>query len=242
MGDDGTSAGGGLYWESRQRPLEPAPLRDVYLGNELTEQAIERAVETSGLPYERLGDIDRQVGALVAEGRVVARVQGASEYGPRALGNRSILCSAADQRINQWLNERLGRTEFMPFAPITLWEHRQACYQRLEGAEHAARFMTITFDCTDYMRRVSPAAVHVDGTARPQLVEQEISPGLHATLTEYHRRTGIPSMINTSYNMHEEPIVATAEDAISTFKRSGIDYLALGEFLVGQAGAKAVVS
>jgi carbamoyltransferase len=123
----------------------------------------------------------------------------------------------------------------MPFAPITLWEQRQACYQRLAGAEHAARFMTITFHCTDEMRRESPAAVHVDATARPQLVEREVSPGLHAILTEYYRRTGLPSLINTSYNMHEEPIVATAKDAIETFKRSGLDYLALGNFLVARA-------
>jgi carbamoyltransferase len=235
MGDDGTAAGGALYWLSRRGPLEPRPLEHVYLGNGLTERSIEHEVVASGLPFEAEADLDRRIGALLAEGKVVARVTGSSEYGPRALGNRSILCSAADQRVNDWLNQRLGRTEFMPFAPITLWEQRQACYQRLAGAEHAARFMTITFRCTDEMRRESPAAVHVDGTARPQLVEREVSPGLHAILTEYYRRTGLPSLINTSYNMHEEPIVATAKDAIETFKRSGLDYLALGNFLVAQA-------
>jgi carbamoyltransferase len=235
MGDDGTSAGGALYWLGKAGTLVPTELRHVYLGNELPGASIERAVTTSGLPFELESDIDGRVGELLADGKVVARVTGSSEYGPRALGNRSILCSAADQRVNEWLNERLGRTEFMPFAPITLWEARERCYERLSGAEHAARFMTITFNCTDFMKRVSPAAVHVDGTARPQLVERDVSPGLHRILSEYSRRTGIPSLINTSYNMHEDPIVATADDAIATFRRSGLDYLALGSFLVSQA-------
>jgi carbamoyltransferase len=138
--------------------------------------------------------------------------------------------------VNDWLNERLQRSEFMPFAPITLYEHRDACYQRLEGAEHAARFMTVTFDCTAEMRRQSPAAVHVDGTARPQLVEREISPGLHEILCQYQRRTGLPSLINTSFNMHEEPIVATASDAIRTFLQGHLDYLALEDFLLAAPG------
>jgi carbamoyltransferase len=243
MGDDGCGAGGALYWLGRDGGLEASPLEHVYLGNELAERSIEQAVLASGLPFEHESDIDRRVGGLLAEGKIVARVTGNSEYGPRALGNRSILCSAADQGINEWLNRQLGRTEFMPFAPITLWEERATCYRRLAGAEHAARFMTITFDCTEYMKRVSPAAVHVDGTARPQLVEREISSGLHAILSEYHRRIGIPSLINTSFNMHEDPIVATAQDAVETFRRSGLDYLAIGNFLLAStpAGQPAVV-
>lgn len=235
MGDDGTSVGGPLYWLGRQGKLQPTALEHVYLGNGLPADEVEREVRSAGLPFEQVPDVAQRVGALLADGKVVARVDGRSEYGPRALGHRSILCSAADQRVNEWLNERLGRTEFMPFAPITLWEHRAECYEGLTGAEHAARFMTITFNCTPTMKRLSPAAVHVDGTARPQLVEQRISPDLHAILSEYYRRTGIPSLINTSYNMHEEPIVGTARDALATFKRSGLDYLALGDFLISQA-------
>lgn len=234
MGDDGTAAGGALYWLGRQGLLQPEPLEHVYLGNALTEREIEREVQASGLPFEAVPNPAERAGELLAEGSVVVRVTGPSEYGPRALGHRSILCSAADQRVNTWLNERLGRTEFMPFAPITLWERRAECYRGLRGAEHAARFMTITFDCTNYMKRVSPAAVHVDGTARPQLVERQVSPDLHAILSAYERRTGLASLINTSFNMHEEPIVATAADAIRSFERSGLDYLAIGGFLVRQ--------
>src|SRR5205823_1230508 len=133
MGDDGTSVGGPLYWLSRAAPLHPRPLEHVYLGNELDERSVEREVLASGLPFEAVVDVDHRVGALLAEGQVVARVQGRSEYGPRALGHRSILCSATDQQVNRWLNERLGRTEFMPFAPITLWEARDRSYENLAG-------------------------------------------------------------------------------------------------------------
>ena len=92
--------------------------------------------------------------------------------------------------------------------------------------------MTLTFDCTEAMKRDCPAAVHVDGTARPQLVSGETSPGFHRLLTEYYKLTGIPSVINTSFNMHEEPIVCSPDDAIRAFLQGNLDYLAIGEFLV----------
>jgi carbamoyltransferase len=120
----------------------------------------------------------------------------------------------------------------MPFAPATLYEHRAACYRHIEGADYAARFMTITFDCTDAMKRDCPAAVHVDGTARPQLVSKDSSPDFYGILTEYHKLTGVPSVINTSFNMHEEPIVCTPDDAVRAFLQGNLDYLAIGNCLV----------
>jgi carbamoyltransferase len=154
------------------------------------------------------------------------------EYGPRALGNRSVLYRAMEPEVNQWLNQRLGRTEFMPFAPATLFEERHRCYNNMDGAEMAAQFMTITFDCTDFMRRTCPAAVHIDGTARPQLVRQEVNPSFYRILQEYWRLSGIPSIINTSFNMHEEPIVNSPSDAIRAFLKGHLDYLAIGNCLV----------
>jgi carbamoyltransferase len=120
----------------------------------------------------------------------------------------------------------------MPFAPATLDEHRHACYKNVDGADYAAQFMTITFDCTEFMKRESPAAVHVDGTARPQLVTPTSNPSFHRILTEYHRLTGLPSVINTSFNMHEEPIVCNPDDAIRAFLQGNLDYIAIGDFLV----------
>ena len=154
------------------------------------------------------------------------------EYGPRALGNRSVLYHAKDPSVNEWLNKRLGRTEFMPFAPATLYEFAEKCYINIKGAEHAATFMTITFDCTDYMKKTSPAAVHIDGTARPQLVHKDINPSFYKIINEYHKLTGIPSVINTSFNMHEEPIVCTPSDAIRAFKLGKLEYLAIGNYIV----------
>jgi carbamoyltransferase len=154
------------------------------------------------------------------------------EYGPRALGNRSILYHAREPEVNQWLNQRLGRTEFMPFAPATLYEKRADCYRNVDGADYAAQFMTVTFDCTESMKKDSPAAVHVDGTARPQLVTAQSNPSFYRIISEYYRLSGIPSVINTSFNMHEEPIVCTPEDAIRAFLQGNLDYLAIGPFLV----------
>ena len=126
------------------------------------------------------------------------------------------------------------RTEFMPFAPVTLYEAREKCYHNIRGAEHSAEFMTITFDCTEFMRENCPAAVHVDGTARPQLVQRDVNPGYYDILKEYEKISGIPSLINTSFNMHEEPIVNTPQDAVRAFVQGALDYLAIGPFLVKQ--------
>ena len=120
----------------------------------------------------------------------------------------------------------------MPFAPITLEEYADKCFLGMTGAEYCARFMTITFNCTPFMKKVSPAVVHVDNTARPQIVRKKDNPGLYKILEEYHKLSGIPSLINTSFNMHEEPIVCSPEDAIRSFQQGNIDCLALGNYLL----------
>jgi carbamoyltransferase len=207
-------------------------LKNVYFGPKYSQEEIQQALQKVGLQAEYLPDIQERIAQLLAEGHVVARVTGRMEYGPRALGNRTLLYQTTDPSVNDWLNERLKRTEFMPFAPATLVQHAHECYNNLEGAEDPARFMTITFDCTPEMAAQSPGVVHVDGTARPQLIDPETTPDFHRILTEYHRLTGIPSLINTSFNMHGEPIVCTPEDAIRSFQQGNIDYLAIGNYLV----------
>jgi carbamoyltransferase len=154
------------------------------------------------------------------------------EFGPRALGNRSILYHCADATVNDWLNKRLDRTEFMPFAPATLEETAKQSFLDLDGAEHAAEFMTIISDCSDDFKRDCPAAVHVDGTARPQIVRRETNPSFHRIIEEYRALTGSSSVVNTSFNMHEEPIVCTPGDAVRSFVRGHLDYLAMGPFIV----------
>ena len=231
MGDGGCGTGAALL-EFMGHPNLGSPLSDVFLGPSFTDDEIALVLQESQLAFERYDPIEPKIAQLIAGGKVVARFNGRMEYGPRALGNRSILYHAKEPEVNQWLNQRLGRTEFMPFAPATLYERRDQCYKNIDGAEYAAQFMTITFDCTDFMKKESPAAVHVDGTARPQLVTPTSNPSFYKILTEYHRLTGIPSVINTSFNMHEEPIVCTPEDAVRAFLLGSIDYLAIGPFLV----------
>jgi carbamoyltransferase len=231
MGDGGCGTGAALL-EFAGNPELGKPIANVYLGPEYSSAEITDALTRAQLPFTEYKPIEPKIAALLAGGSVVARFDGRMEYGPRALGHRSILYHAKEPAVNQWLNQRLGRTEFMPFAPATLYEHRAANYLNIDGAEHAATFMTVTFDCTDSMKRDCPAAVHVDGTARPQLVSAESSPGFHRILTEYYKLSGVPSVINTSFNMHEEPIVCSPEDAVRAFLQGNLDYLAIGNFLV----------
>jgi carbamoyltransferase len=128
----------------------------------------------------------------------------------------------------------------MPFAPATLAEHAYERYEGLSGAEDPARFMTLTFDCSAMMRAESPGVVHIDGTARPQLVDAESAPDFYQILTAYHRLTGIPSLINTSFNMHGEPIVCTPEDALRSFRQGNLDYLAIDNWLVANPAVEAI--
>ena len=234
MGDEGLAVGAALFADARGGAWRPGPvLQDVYLGGEFGEREIDAAVSAAGLrEFTRRCDLPATVARLLAEGKVIARCTGRMEYGPRALGNRTIMYRTTEPAVNRWLNERLARTEFMPFAPVTLWQFRDACYESLEGAEDAARFMTITFDCRPRMRELSPAVCHVDGTARPQLIREEDNPPYYAIVREYHALTGIPSLVNTSFNIHDEPIVHSPADAIRAFLQSRLDGLILGDVLI----------
>jgi carbamoyltransferase len=157
------------------------------------------------------------------------------EYGPRALGHRTIYFHAADRTVNHWLNERLDRTEFMPFAPIVLKERAPEFFQRFDPERSvAANFMTITYGVTPKGLEQAPAAIHVDSTARPQTVTAEDNPDAHAVIKAYEALTGVPILINTSFNMHEEPIVCTPLDAVRAFLRGRLDALAIGDFIALQ--------
>ncbi len=211
----------------------PAKLKDAYLGPDYNDDWVKGLLDKSGFPYTREPDIEKKAAALLSQGKVIARFAGRMEFGPRALGNRSILYQATDKSVNDWLNKRLRRSEFMPFAPVTLFELKDKCYLNTRGAEEAARYMTISFACSEWMKKVSPGVVHIDGTARPQIIKEEDNPGYYKILNEYFKITGIPSLINTSFNMHGEPIVCSPEDALKTFSLAGLDYLAINNFLVG---------
>lgn len=239
MGDGGVGVGAAYALHADLVGLEPARLGHVYLGPEYTEAEMERALRNAGLPFRRAADVETEIVEHLVNNRVVCRFHGAMEFGPRALGNRSILYPAVDPAVNKWLNDRLRRSEFMPFAPVSLDRKASELYVNVDRVRYTAQFMTITTDCTDLMKRQSPAAVHVDGTARPQLVNEEINPSMNKILEGYYARTGIPTLINTSFNMHEEPIVCSPEDAIRAFQDGDLEVLALGPFLVERTKARA---
>lgn len=232
MGDSGVGVGAALSLHADLVKTEPHRLQDVYLGPSYSDAEIERALRASGLPFRRSAAVVEDLVERLVQNKVVARFGGAMEFGPRSLGNRSILYPAIEPEVNKWLNDRLRRTEFMPFAPISLAERADDLYVNIGRARHAAEFMTVTTDCTPRMRAESPAAVHVDGTARPQLVRAETNPTVHAILKRYEERTRIPTLINTSYNMHEEPIVCSPDDAIRAFKDGNLEVLSLGDYIV----------
>lgn len=232
MGDGGLAFGAPLYELAQRDGLSPYRLESVYLGPEYGEDEMLLAIRDSGLEPRRYDEVEPVIAKLLAQGRVVARFNGRMEFGPRSLGNRSILYHCRDASVNDWLNKRLDRTEFMPFAPATIEDAAADSFEGLSGAEHTAEFMTITSDCTERFRRECPAAVHVDGTARPQIVRAETNPSFHRVLEEYRALTGVGTVVNTSFNMHEEPIVCTPDDAVRSFVRGHLDYLAIGPFIV----------
>lgn len=231
MGDEGLGIGAALAYSVSQGG-NPEELNHIYFGSEYSDLEIENSLKNSKLSYKRYEEVELVIATLLARGKVIARFNGRMEFGPRALGNRSILYQANDPSVNEWLNKKLGRTETMPFAPVTLSTEADKMYLELEGLEKCTPFMTTVVPCSKLMRRLSTAVVHLDGTARPQIVYETTNPSLYKIISEYLLLTGLPTLINTSFNLHGEPIVCSPKDAVQSFLRGGIDYLAIGNYIV----------
>jgi len=241
MSDGGLALGSALkIWSDVQADVMPKELGHVYYGPEYGRKSIEAAIEQANLPpaynRTRYADINRlsdRVGHLLNDGAVVAVFRGSMEYGPRALGNRSILYQPTDPSCLSWLNRALDRTEFMPFAPVTKREAASNCYVDVDTKRcPAVQYMAIALDCTEEMKTRSPGAVHIDGTARPQIVDRDTNTFLHAVLTSYEERTGIPTLLNTSFNMHGEPLVCNPGEALDALTRSRLDALVIENTLI----------
>ncbi|MCB1745475.1 MAG: hypothetical protein KDK91_34225, partial [Gammaproteobacteria bacterium] len=235
MGDGGNAIGAAQVIAARrgQEP-ERGRTQDVYLGPSYDSGAIAEVLEgRTNLDVQHPSDLIEQVAADIHAGLIVGWYQGRMEYGPRALGNRSILARPTERKLNDVLNKRLSRTEFMPFAPSCLIEHAQDCFDiQLDQLTHAAEFMTITFDVRpEWVERIQ-AVSHVDATARPQLVRKETAPRYHALISAYYRLSGIPMVVNTSFNNHEEPIVCQPSEALAALDAGVIDLLVMGDTVV----------
>jgi carbamoyltransferase len=197
---------------------------------ELTRVAGEDGFQPSRLPE---AELIRRVADELAQGRIVGWMQGACELGPRALGNRSILAAPHQRAMRDRLNRSIKyREEFRPFAPAVPLEHADRYFELPTGGARLARFMSGVFPVRPEWREKLAAVTHVDGTARLQTVDRAMAPAFHALLEAYGARTGIPVLLNTSFNLAGEPIVNRAIEGYSTFRRSGIDLLVAGDSLV----------
>ncbi len=231
MGDGGLSFGA----LAAAGGVSRSPAAHVFWGDGFSEADIDAALRRFPVKVRRCDDPEATAASLLAEGALVARFHGRMEWGPRSLGNRSVLAKPDRPEVAAKLNACLRRSDFMPFAPAVLDEDGPEYLLNLDGARHAAEFMTLCFASTPRMARENPAAVHVDGTARPQLVRAAHNPSFHRLLAEYKRLTGRGVLLNTSFNLHEEPIVRTPDEAIAAFLHAGLDYLMLGNYRVEPA-------
>lgn len=240
MGDDGLSIGAAAAAAHQEDAASGAPPAAAFplsmaLGTTPGEGTEVRLKEL-GIVFSRPDDPAGALATHLARGESVAVVRGRQEFGPRALGRRSILSSAADPVVNERLNASLQRTEFMPFAPILRAERVDEVFD-LSGIPSdvgdCLPFMTMCLPVHPRIRDTAPAVVHVDGTARPQAVSESADPFLHRLLASYEERTGIPLLINTSFNIHDEPLVSDLDDALAAFFTAQLDVLYLdGGFVV----------
>lgn len=231
-GDAGSALGAALYAD---RIHFGNPDRDVpdhpFWGPSIDDDALVRLAGEDGQVVETLDDealIERTADDLAA-GRVVGWMEGAVEFGPRALGHRSILTAPHDVAMRDRLNRDIKyREEFRPFAPVVPIEAADRYFELPPGGARLARFMSGVFPVRPEHRARLAAITHVDGTARVQTVERSMAPRLHALLEAYGRRSGMPVLLNTSFNLAGEPIVNRVVEGYSTFRRSGIDILVAG--------------
>jgi carbamoyltransferase len=228
--DEGVALGAALapYLENGGR-LPNNVMRHAYLGPAFDDSAIERALRTYKLSYTRLNDPAATAAELLSQGKILGWFQGRMEFGPRALGSRSILADARDPEMNAKVNNAVKFREWWrPFAPSL---KKEAAGEYLESATDSP-FMILTAQVRPEKRWVIPSVTHVDGSARPQTVEKEINPLYWRLLDEFEKRTGVPVIMNTSFNLRGEAIVHTPTDAVRTFFSSGMDALVIGSFLV----------
>ncbi len=231
-GDAGCALGAALYAD---RILFGQPHRDVpdhpYWGPDVDPAALLRLAAEDGLPAEQLDErrLVQEVVDDLAHGRIVGWMDGALEFGPRALGHRSILAAPHAAAMRDRLNRDIKyREEFRPFAPVVATEHASRFFDLPPGGARLGRFMSGVFPVRPEWRERLAAVTHVDGTARVQVLDRDMEPRLHALLEAYGRRSGVPVLLNTSFNLAGEPIVNSVAEGYSTFRRSGMDLLVAG--------------
>jgi len=241
MGDDGLSLGAAMISFSKQNPRNkkiltenprPMVIKNTFYGPKIERSEIISFLNEKNIKYEIFSNIEEKIGKWIHEGKIIGYFQGNLEYGPRALGHRSILVRPTDKKINESLNKRLNRTEFMPFAPAIIAEEAANYFIDYMDDHIASEYMTITYDVFEDKQKEIEAVVHVDGTARPQVVFKDKDPRFHKIINEYYKISGIPVIINTSFNAHEEPIVFSQEDAYRSYLNGSVDILVMEDIVI----------
>lgn len=232
--DAGTAVGAAaLSWGRTQKSGFQLDYDSMFLGSSYTKEQVEAALRQANLTYEKIDEknLVQKLADLLADDKIVALYRGRIEFGPRALGNRSLIASPTSKRTREKLNELKVREQFRPLAPLVAEE---AFEQYFEGVKN--RYMMFAVNVKEKARSLMPAIVHADGTARTQVVSREHDPFLHELLTAFQARKGIPVLINTSLNVRGKPIDESPYDALASFYTSGIDYIVLENYLVKHPG------
>jgi carbamoyltransferase len=228
-GDAGTALGAALWVDWRQRRgCRVWHMDHAYLGPAYDDEEIRAFLERSRLRYRRLEDVAAETARVLAEDRIVGWFQGRMEFGPRALGARSILASPLSPDMQQRLNEIKDREDFRPVAPVVLEEEAANWFV---GAG-ISPFMLFVHDVAPAKAERIPAVRHVDGTARIQTVNRAQNPAYYDLLKAFQQLTGVPVLVNTSFNTRSEPVVCSPRDAVECFWTSPIDALVIGSYLL----------
>jgi carbamoyltransferase len=207
-------------------------MSNAYLGPGFSEREIEDFLRWTNVPYRRLTDVADETAALLAADLVIGWFQGRMEFGPRALGARSILASPVSPGMQARLNDIKDREDFRPVAPVVLEEKAKEWFRNARRSP----YMLFVFDVMPAAADAIPAVRHVDGTARIQTVSREQSPLYYDLISAFERRTGVPVLVNTSFNTRGEPIVCTPRQALESFWTSPLDALVIGPFVVEKRG------
>ncbi|HLS87238.1 MAG TPA: carbamoyltransferase C-terminal domain-containing protein [Burkholderiales bacterium] len=247
-GDAGTALGAALWadWQARRSAQGGAPSGDpggarrwqmdhAFWGPSFSDEEIEAFLKRSRLKYRRMENVALETAAVLAGDRIVGWFQGRMEFGPRALGARSILASPLSADMQQRLNEIKDREDFRPVAPVVLEEEASRWFASATGHEAASirsPFMLFVYDVAPDKAARIPAVRHVDGTARVQTIDRAQNPLYYDLLKAFQQRTGVPVLVNTSFNTRSEPVVCSPRDAVECFWTSPIDALAIGSFLL----------
>ena len=224
MGDGGLPLGACLLhkYNNKQNFWINTPLMSI--GPEFTSEEFKSSIDDHFDVHEP-EDLLNEITSLLNKDMIIGYFEGGMEFGPRALCNRSILANARDKDINNTLNKRLSRSDFMPFAPVTTDRLANLCFKNISKFDHTFPYMTCTVEVTDAFSKSCPAAVHIDGTARPQIVTENSNPFVYKLINTFYDLFGDLCIINTSFNLHEEPIVCTPNDALRALKLNAVDVL-----------------